>query len=360
MEEPPVNKSQDPTKNIEEGPKKPIDLEAIKKDRGLLEFLYDRFTKEVSLPNVAESGQQVNIRGIDESDFLYGNYSVANISEITFYICYLAGLDFSKFECGRPILRDYAIEYLKCLLDGRDFFLSEKLKKYREEGQQKLSLGFKLSGIIPGAPDLITESAIGKPDSPNFLSRDTAKVGDILHLSKVKRERLNLVAEAIEGKSFVDLAAAQGISSLQLAKEMGAQNYVAVEPFNTFETLFWVRYLLSNEEIEFDKIHISKTDMLTFLKKIPNESKDLVFLISGVDDVILGRGSFSSVEGDKEKAKTYVDGISSELKRVMGEGCHVLVFASFDPCRGDRRFVQEIAVENFSAEGPLTMYKIVN
>jgi hypothetical protein len=136
----------------------------------------------------------------------------------------------------------------------------------------------------------------------------------------------------IEGKTIIDLGAGSDTVGLRVMDNLGAKNYVAVEPFNAGKLL---RSIYSDMWLEMhqgrkpnyksiENVHISKTDLKMFLSKIPHASDDLVFFASSIDGEILGshRHGFSDEQNDA--GKEYIKKANEELKRLLLGGATLI------------------------------------
>ena len=202
-------------------------------------------------------------------------------------------------------------------------------------------------------------------------SKETAKVQDIIMEKKVREELEKIFAD----KTVIDLAAGREATGLAVSSVLGAENYVGVEPFNERDLIKFaesrIRAYQEGEKFSFmegnlpykhfGKIHISYTDMLTFLQKMPDKLSDVVLLISGVDQFILGTSSaygFKSREEIEENQK-YVDSVHKELLRVLGPNSVLLTYASPEFGFNDEALDQKIIhLTHFSAESDIYLYSV--
>ena len=146
----------------------------------------------------------------------------------------------------------------------------------------------------------------------------------------MRPEQKERIEPYLKGTTLVDLGAGSYANGLNVAKFFGAKNYVAVEPFFADK--------LGNSMVEktkregmgsLEKMNLSYTDMLTFLKHLPSKLQNISFLISGIDAFIFGTNGIGAEPREKEAGNKYLKDVQAELARVCGDNCHVIRFESF-------------------------------
>lgn len=269
-------------------------------------------------------------------------------------------------------------EFLRILLKVGDDEARAFLKRKQQEETMDIEVaekwlgymqgGFLLSSIIDGAPELVTEKlqVPTENEKPGFSGLSTGKVCDLLDLDD--EEASSKIIDIFKDKTVVDLGAGEYGTGFKLAKKTGARNYVAVEPFNTLGLLDSIRHEVagslqkdpSNETLP-QKVHVSKSDMKTFLSKLPNNAQNVSFLISGVDGYILHSYDYlastannSDDEIKKIKAgQKYIADVEKELKRVLASSQSVLVYASSIGFTDEDGFDK---TKFYAFEGPVYVY----
>lgn len=308
--------------------------ELLLSDRKLLEKLYQKLT--VPVKRTTRTGQGYLASTGEEPDY-YGvldfgpEYGEIDCSAIYFYVVYQLGLPtiHSNYE--------NAVKYLTLFYENpaeaKKFLDEERTKHHFDKTNHDfLAKGFNLSGVIPGAPEIILDRNEFEHEHPHSIdSRSTPKVDDLIEFvgpETQKEEHLKKLKAIFTGKTVIDFGSGGDMGGLMLASKLGAKNYVAVEPYNASQLLTqlqmdavkWVTKVEGNylEGTEIDKIHLAQTDIKTFLDKLPDKLDDLVYVISGLDQFILGtfRGMNTAKE---EKAAAERDQYVEDTNRLLSE-----------------------------------------
>lgn len=245
-------------------------------------------------------------------------------------------------------------DYLEWCIAKPDFikkFITYKDREYRK--REKIS---NLSEVIEGAPDEVQPAKPG--EIPDFFYHGTSKVYDIMHGSK---ETMQNLRKTFENKTVIDIGAGEGIYGLsQVTDLLGVKNYIAVEPAFYQECVRSIQPEKGAYE-SVEKIHISKADMLTFMKSLPDQCKDLVILISGIDGLILStyRDYTMSEKETKnsELAKQYLENFWKEVERVLAPGNgRIVTYASVTPPKEGFNNIYK----GEAYEGPVNIFERLN
>lgn len=199
---------------------------------------------------------------------------------------------------------------------------------------------YDLSKIIPGMPKVVSEISTF---AHKTMSLDTGYIEGIQYENEVKTlEKFNALAS---GKTVIDLGAGSGRSAgIRLACKANCIAYVGVEKYKTEgllkSAIFNISFFIRGDHKESGiitppKMHIALTDILTFLQNMPDKTKDVVIVASGIDRNILGTtyGWSDKPASEKQREEVennikYRDAINKELTRVLGEGSHFFGYHS--------------------------------
>jgi len=300
-------------------------IDAIISNREILEKIYIELSKP-----------RYNLK--TEIDIGEG-YGKTDIESIIYYIQYYTGIMFrSSDNDSIEGLR----EFINIKINNPDKFTeyskSHSGNKFSKISHADLMRGFNISSILPGAPDLVmtpTPYIFHKDEMGlhDVSDQDTEKVHDLLQLNEADFAKLGSL---IKDKIVIELGAGSRWLGLKTALAFGAKDYVAVEPFNTTQLLNSIKGLLATyhdeeswlenpdvmksaygdrQDPDKHNVHVSKSDTLSFLEKMPANIKNVVFLISGQDRHILRNESYA------KKAE-------QELLRISSDDTIVVNYAS--------------------------------
>lgn len=329
-----------------EGYKTPLTLEVIKSDPRVLKIIYNQLTIEKQ-----RSPFQYDTELLDFGP----DYEKATLSAIGFYIAYETGLFAGVRTAGNKI--DDVEEYLMLLYSdpaSAESFIEVHTKEPfvddYADNTEFLSQGRDLSTILPGAPSIITENIKYKnrqldADRPRLSDQSTPKVYDIL-------EQKEELVDIFRGNTVIDFGAGEYAWGLTTCDNLEASQYVGVEPFNAPDLLHDIRQNDLKKELHHIKnLHISYTDIKTFLSKMPEKSlHDVVFLMSGIDEFILGTSVYQT-EVEREKGRVYMEDVRKELLRVVSEDCSFVSYASII-------WAGELVKSDASKEGDINIFKL--
>lgn len=133
-----------------------------------------------------------------------------------------------------------------------------------------------------------------------------------------------------EDQIVIDLGAGESENGYFLAEASGAKAYIAVEPYwadrlsghfksSNLNTLYQRPEENKSQSLKNIPIAIAPEDMLTFLKRLPDNSVSI--LISGVNEAILGSNVFNKNE--------YINNVKNEIKRVLSSDGALIAFSSY-------------------------------
>jgi hypothetical protein len=191
-----------------------------------------------------------------------------------------------------------------------------------EESSNPAKVEDDLSLLIPDAPRSFPP--VNREALKSFSSLDTNKISDLIE----KRQELT---EYFKDKMVIDLGAGSSGLGLMASEVLSSRGYIAVEPFNGEELAEEIKSRL-NKCKHVKEVCIAETDMLTFLKGMPSQLKDITVLVSGIDFVILGTHPLAD---DREKQDKYLDDIRNELKRCVGQDSYLIMYSSFEEEKND-------------------------
>jgi len=189
-----------------------------------------------------------------------------------------------------------------------------KTKEKRDKSENMSVPDFcGLSEIIPGALNEIR----GRHCHEDLRFNDIATIK--VYLQSENEKVRKMLEKTIKGKTVLDLGAGKRHFGAYEVSRWGAKNYVGVEPNfadGLKDDLSWApgnmhrsyedRNLPYYNDIE--RMHVSETDMLYFLERLPKDNDNVVALMSGIDRCILS--------GDSQE---YVSRIWKELRRILPE-----------------------------------------
>ncbi len=346
MKELPAIESQDhitdPTTKAEEIPKKPILIEHLINDRELLSSVYDSLRADGP-----ESYTKIISFGAE--------YQTTTKSTLLYYIKYYLGL---TSWTNDEVLNNQLLEYLRLKLnqpEDCDKFLDSLYLQYdqTQEGVAKLrDKGFDLSSIIEKAPTVVMQRLDKNlyAVAPKFSGRDTSKVEDVYDYCKTSAE----VISAFKGRTVIDLGAGSWGEGLRMVDKFGAKNYVGVENSNAQKLLGNVSdYFDTLKSVE--KVHIVYDDMKTFLEFVPKGTDNVTMLISGIDQYMIGTSNVVEDGDVVDAGKRYYKEICTELKRALGEGGLIVVYASSFSFSEEDGFERIAQISCF--ESPINIYR---
>lgn len=334
--------------------------EILLADRELLGKLYKKLT----------SSSNGSIYG--EVDF-GPEYGKVECNDLYFQLGYYLGVFISGSSSLDPL-----VKYIKLAYEDRDSanaHLETIREKISKEAFDYIERGRDLSGIIPGAAPAILGRHKFATLSPGVSSRDTSKVGDLLSLDRQGDSgHRKTLEDLVRGKTVVDFGGGSYAEGLRLASILAARNYVGVEPYNREDLLSTLssdvgrgdfmsdqveRQSFGREETlhKVEKVNISATDIKTFLENLPESLEDIVYIISGIDEFVMGVVAMSPKDKPAvEERERYIADVNRLLATVLSRTKNgvLITYASIFAPEGDTDFVMD---EIQASETPVRIFR---